>query len=368
MNTPVILPVLLGERGYDIHIGSGLLAQTAELLPFSLEGRRCFILTDTHAGHYAPVLEKALVKGGGTAFTLVMTPGEATKSYDGLIKVLDWLLDNRADRQSVLFSLGGGVIGDLGGLAAAVALRGISYVQVPTTLLAQVDSAVGGKTAIDTKQGKNLVGAFYQPRAVIADLDTLDTLSEREMRAGYAEIVKYGFIRDAAFFAWLEENGKKVLEKNKIALSHAIYESCKAKAAIVALDETETNDVRALLNFGHTFGHAFEKMLNYDGRLLHGEAVAIGMGMAFDLSVALGHCPAAQADKAKTHMRALGLKTGADVSGVTVAGILEAMKSDKKTENGKMNFILARAIGDTFVVRDVPPAAVQAVIEKNLSI
>lgn len=357
------LHVALGDHAYDIVIGSGLLARARDLVPEKSRRSKIFILTDRNAGKFHA---DALKSSFPDASILSMEPGEHSKSYQGLETVLDWLLDGKADRHSLLIALGGGVIGDLGGLAAALALRGIPYVQVPTTLLAQVDSAVGGKTAIDTKQGKNLVGAFYQPDVVISDLDTLKTLPERERKAGYAEIVKYAFIRDCAFFAWLQENGQAVLACDPAALTHAVKVSCAHKAQIVAEDEKEQKDLRALLNFGHTFGHAFEKLLGYDGRLLHGEAVSLGMVHAFALSVRLGLCSDDDAREAVKHMSDMGLVVRKsdvpDLSAFSTADILVAMQNDKKAEAGQIAFIVVNAIGTSHVKKDVPMDVVKDVI------
>lgn len=358
------LSVALADHAYDIVIGQNLLAEAALWIPEQYRQSKIFILTDENAGrHYAPVLQRNFPG----AAVLILPPGEQNKSYAGLEKVMDWLLDGKADRRSLLLALGGGVIGDLGGLAAALALRGIPYVQIPTTLLAQVDSSVGGKTAIDTRQGKNLVGAFYQPVTVIADLDTLKTLPERERKAGYAEIVKYAFIRDRAFFEWLQGQGAHVIECVPEALLQAVKTSCAHKAAIVAADEKEQNDLRALLNFGHTFGHALEKLLDYDDCLLHGEAVAIGMGLAFDLSVRLGLCPEADRMLAVTHLKKMGLRTAIDQVPALVScatdNILEAMQNDKKAENGSLAFIVSEGIGRSHVRKGVPVDVVRTVLQ-----
>lgn len=357
------LHVALGDHAYDIFIGGGLLSRAGELIPEKSRHSRIFILTDANAGKFHAGALKAAFPD---AAVLTMAPGEHSKSYKGLETVLDWLLDGKADRHSLLMALGGGVMGDLGGLAAALALRGIPYVQVPTTLLAQVDSAVGGKTAIDTKQGKNLVGAFYQPDVVISDLDTLKTLPAREMKAGYAEIVKYAFIRDRAFFEWLQQHGKDVLACDDAALAHAVRVSCTHKAQIVAEDEKEQKDLRALLNFGHTFGHAFEKLLGYDGRLLHGEAVALGMVYAFDLSVRLGLCGDEDRRAAVAHMADRGLVVTKSavpaLAGFSSDDILTAMQNDKKAEAGRLAFIVADGIGASHVAKDVPADIVMDVL------
>ncbi len=369
------LRVDFGARGYDIFVGRGVLAEVPRCLPFPIEGRRCFIVSDRNvAALYAEGLGAVLrdARASGVE-TYVLEPGEESKSLAMLGAVLGWLLDRKIDRKSVIFALGGGVVGDLAGFAAAVVLRGVPYVQIPTTVLAQVDSAVGGKTAIDMPQGKNLVGAFYQPACVIADLGVLDSLPVREVRAGYAEIVKYGLLGDAAFFSWLEENAGAVLGREARALGHAVVESCRAKAGIVSGDELEGDGGRrALLNFGHTFGHAFEAAAGFDGgALLHGEAVAIGMVCAFDLSARLGLCPAAEGARVRAHLAAAGLPVRISdipmLRGVAAERFIDLMHSDKKSEGGKIGFILARGIGAAFASRDVPMRALEETLVASLS-
>ncbi len=359
----------LAERSYSIHIGKGLLEKAAELIPIDLSARKVFILYDKNVYPYVQVLEEALAGKAADTKTLGVKGGEPTKSYDGLQKVLDWLLENKVDRHSVLMAVGGGVIGDLGGFAASVVMRGIPYIQVPTTLLAQVDSSVGGKTGINTVQGKNLVGSFYQPKAVLCDIGTLGTLPERELKAGYAEIVKYGLINDLAFFEWLEKNGENVLALDSDAVSLAVKTSCEAKAAIVATDEKESGQ-RALLNLGHTFGHALEAAANYDGRLLHGEAVAIGMMMAFELSATMALCPQEDPGRVAEHLKACGLKTKiSDISPPlkqSAEEIVELMAGDKKAQAGKIGFILTRGIAEAFQTYDVDMNEVTIIVQKSL--
>jgi 3-dehydroquinate synthase len=302
--------------------------------------------------------------------SLAIEGGEPTKSYHYLQNVLGWLLDGRVDRKSVLFVVGGGVVGDLGGFAASVVLRGIPFVQVPTTLLAQVDSSVGGKTGINTPQGKNLIGSFYQPISVLCNTDTLKTLPERELKAGYAEIVKYGVLGDADFYGWLEANGKKILSLDTAAVTEAVERSCAAKARIVGRDEREqAGGDRALLNFGHTFAHALEAAAGYDGRLLHGEAVSIGMVMAAKLCVKMGLCPGQDATRIENHLKAMGLKTSmADIEPrltQSPAQIADLMHHDKKASSGKIGFILIRGIGQAFQSFDVSMADVIEVIRSN---
>jgi 3-dehydroquinate synthase len=363
--------VELGARSYAIIIGEGLTARLAECLPFSLAGRAAFILTDDNAGRYhAQALKEALMSvGAASVETLALPPGEKTKSFPYLEQTLSWLLGHRIDRQSVLFTLGGGVIGDLGGLAAALAMRGIPFVQVPTTLLAQVDSSVGGKTGINTSQGKNLVGAFYQPVAVLCSLDMLKTLPRREILAGYAEVVKYGLLGDLEFFEWLEAKGRDVCALEPESLGHAVETSCRMKADIVARDERE-QEVRALLNLGHTFGHALEAAAEFDGRLLHGEAVAIGTALAFRLSVRRGHCPPEVADRVEAHFRAMNLPVDIrDIQPRLTVGadeLLALMEHDKKAEQGRLVFILVNGIGQAFVARDVLLEDVRAVLQQSM--
>src|SRR6266702_6524265 len=287
------LRVELGERGYDILVGPGLIGRAgAEILPL-LRRRQAVIVTDeTVARHHLAPLRASLAKHGIAERTVVLPPGEGTKDLAHFGRLVDDILAGGVERRTMLVALGGGVVGDIAGFAAATLLRGIDFVQVPTTLLAQVDSSVGGKTGINTRHGKNLVGAFYQPRLVLADTDVLDTLPKREMLAGYAEVAKYGLIDAPEFFAWCEKNGAAVLSGDAAKRTYAIEQSCLAKACIVAADERETTDLRALLNLGHTFGHALEAETGFGPDLLHGEAVGAGMAMAFDLSARIGLCPA----------------------------------------------------------------------------
>lgn len=361
-----LLRVALDGHAYDIAIGPGLLGSLPRLVPFPLEGRAAFLVSDSNvAPLYASLVEKALASAGvRSVATRIVPAGEESKSFAQLQSLLGWLLDRGVDRKAVLFALGGGVVGDLAGFAAAIVLRGIPYIQLPTTLLAQVDSAVGGKTAIDVPQGKNLVGAFHQPAAVVVDTAVLETLPLREMRAGYAEIVKYGLLGDSRFFAWLEEKGRDVLRREPAALCEAIETSCRTKAAVVAEDALETSGRRALLNLGHTFGHAFEALAGFGGALLHGEAVAIGMVCALDLSVRLGLCPPQDLDRAREHIAGAGLPVAAAqipaLQDINPAACLDLMKGDKKAENGRLTLILARGIGQAFVARDVP---IEAILE-----
>ena len=363
--------VELGERTYDILIGAGLLARLPEIASGMLGGRRVAIVTDeaVAAHHLAPV-EAALVDAGYEATAIVLPPGEQTKSFSELERLVSRLLDLRIERGDTVIALGGGVIGDLAGFAAAVLKRGTGFLQCPTTLLAQVDSSVGGKTGIDMPQGKNLVGAFYQPRGVIADLSALDTLPPREGQAGYAEIVKYGLIDRPAFFDWLEANGSRVLAGARDAQAYAVAESCRAKAAVVVADEREAGR-RALLNLGHTFGHALETLSGYDGRLLHGEAVALGCVMAFDLSVRLGYASEAEAERLRRHLEAVGLPTALPESlhadSLTPERLIAAMAQDKKVSDGRLAFVLLRRIGDAFLNREVPQETLMKTLRNCLA-
>ncbi|MEM6902806.1 MAG: 3-dehydroquinate synthase [Pseudomonadota bacterium] len=362
----------LDGRSYDIEIGGGLLAKAGGRLT-GLFGDRLLVpvvdaaVADTHL----PKLTKSLSAAGIRSTDPIIVPaGEASKGWEGFVRVVEGLLDRGVDRQAAVLALGGGVIGDLAGYAAASTMRGLDFVQLPTTLLAQVDSAVGGKTGINTRHGKNLVGAFHQPRHVLIDTDTLATLPHREMRAGYAEIIKYGLLGDAAFFAWLEQHGQAVLDREPTALTEAIARSCAAKAAIVAADEREAGQ-RALLNLGHTFAHALEAEAGYDGSLLHGEAVSIGLALAFRLSAALGYCDGAVIDQVEAHLERQDLPvlpiTGNWRRGLSTDRLLTHMRLDKKAEAGRLTFILARGIGDSFVSRDVDEASVRPVLDEFLA-
>jgi 3-dehydroquinate synthase len=346
----------LGERSYDIAVGDGVLKTAGAAIRAAAGIGKCWIVTDeTVAATYLAPLQKSLEATGLAAQAIILAPGEGSKNFETLQKIVNAVLDGSPERSSTLIALGGGVIGDLTGFAASIILRGINFVQIPTTLLAQVDSSVGGKTGINTRHGKNLAGAFYQPKLVIADTGVLDTLPRRELLAGYAEVVKYGLIRDAGFFDWLEQNGPAVLDGDGKARAHAVRASCAAKAAVVAEDERE-NGVRALLNFGHTFGHALEAETGFSAELLHGEAVAIGMIMALELSAKLGLCPAADVDRVRRHYAATGLPTTLPTAQNRVwdpATLIRHMGHDKKVQDGKVTFILARSIGDAFIARDV---------------
>ncbi|MSO54564.1 MAG: 3-dehydroquinate synthase [Rhodospirillales bacterium] len=373
MNDPVppreAITVGLGARRYDVVIGEGLITEAGQLARPLLDRPRVIIVTDSKvAPLYLEPVKAAFGRAGVDALSVVVDAGEETKDLENLGRLADQLLEARVERTTTLVALGGGVVGDLAGFAAAVILRGIDFIQIPTTLLAQVDSSIGGKTGINTRYGKNLIGAFYQPRLVLADIRALDTLPPREVRSGYAEIVKYGLIDDAAFFEWLEANGAALLAGDRDRRRHAVAKSCAAKASVVAEDERETGR-RGLLNLGHTFGHALEALTGYGSALLHGEAVAIGMGLAFDLSARLGLCPAGDADRIRRHLKACGLPTELKAIAApswTADGIIETMTRDKKVKDGRITFILARGIGRAFESRDASPEVLKQVLSDAL--
>ena len=363
-----IVHLPLGERSYDIKIGPGLLAQAdVHLAPF-ITDRHVIIIADSNTKPlYQSDLAQRLTPLCRRIDCLDVPAGEGAKSLTQFATLMEDILALGVDRSAVLIALGGGVIGDLVGYAAASLLRGVDFIQIPTSLLAQVDSSVGGKTGINAKVGKNLIGAFYQPKLVLADSDVLATLSPRQMRAGYAEIVKYGLLGDATFFEWLEANGAAVIAGDKDALAHAVMTSCLAKAAIVSADETEAGN-RALLNLGHTFAHAFEAEAGYDGRLLHGEAVAVGLGLAFEFSAYLSLGNSQDAGRVKAHLAQMGLPQSLDdlpagkADARTLAG---HMMKDKKTQNGVLTFILVSQIGAAEIVSDVKADDVIAFIESR---
>lgn len=364
----MIVDVALGDRAYSIHIAPGLLGAAAAVVgPFARGGRLVVVTDESVAALHLGTLTTGLP---GIRLELIVLPsGEATKDWVHLQLVVERLLELGVERNDAVVALGGGVIGDLVGFACSILRRGCRFVQVPTTLLSQVDSSVGGKTAINTKAGKNLVGAFHQPVAVLIDPAVLATLPRRELMAGYAEVVKYGLINDADFFAWCETNGDTVLDGDATAQIHAIAHSCRAKAAVVAADERETGDIRALLNLGHTFGHAFEAETGFSSRLLHGEAVALGMVQAFRLSARLGLCPQADATRVAAHLSGLGFIIEPAELGLacTAARLVEHMKQDKKMSAGRLAFILAHGIGQSFVSRDVELAEVEAFLADQLA-
>jgi len=364
--------VALGARSYNVLIGPGLMARAADLVTSRLGAVRCAIVTDRNvaACHLAP-LEKSLAAQGRHLGTTILPPGEATKNFAELAALCERLLETGLERRDLVIALGGGVIGDLTGFAASIVRRGVRFVQVPTTLLAQVDSSVGGKTAINTPQGKNLVGSFHQPSLVLADTDLLATLSPREFRAGYAEAAKYGMLGDAAFFEWLEHNWQAVFSREADALTRAVRVAVQGKADIVARDETETGD-RMLLNLGHTFGHALEAWAGYSDRLLHGEAIAIGICLAFRLSEELGLIGNNSVARVEAHLAATGLPTRiVDIAGEPkpgAAALVKIMGQDKKVQEGRPALILARGIGEAFITRDVATDTVRDFLARQLAV
>jgi 3-dehydroquinate synthase len=363
--------VALDERSYDVIIGPGLLDDLPGLATGCFGATRFAIVTDEHVAksHLGP-LSEALAQRGLLRTSVILPAGEQTKGFDQLRFLSETLLSGGVERRDVVIALGGGVIGDLAGFAAAVLRRGVRYLQGPTSLLAQVDSSVGGKTAINTPQGKNLIGAFHQPGLVLADTATLATLPDREMRAGYAEVVKYGLLGDKVFYGWLEDNASKVMGRDPAAVVRAVTRSVEMKADIVARDETETGE-RQLLNLGHTFGHALEAFTGYSDRLLHGEGVAIGMCLAFRLSEEIGACPPQTAARVSAHVKAMGLPThvqdipGGDLPSADV--LVDLMGQDKKVRDGQLTFILARGIGDAFITREVARDDVRRFLEAQLA-
>jgi 3-dehydroquinate synthase len=369
VSQPTTVRVELAERSYDIVVGAGVVAHAGTLLAPLVGGGNLVLITDSHlaaTGHLER-LETSLDAAGLRHRRVVVPAGEASKSMGQLERLLDDLLAAGLERSTTVVAFGGGVIGDLAGFCAAVLLRGLAFVQIPTSLLAQVDSAVGGKTGINTRHGKNLVGSFHQPRLVLSDTELLASLPPRELRSGYAEVVKYGLIDRPEFFDWLEEHGADLLAGDAGAQQHAVVTSCRAKAEIVAADERET-DRRALLNLGHTFGHAYEALAGYGDTLLHGEAVALGMVQAFALSARLGLCPSADAERVRTHLAAVGLPTDPAVArpgGFAAASMLEMMSRDKKVASGRLRFVLVRGIGAAFVTDQVPVETLRALLEQG---
>lgn len=356
------LTVELGTRSYPIIMGDGVLQHAGALLQPLLKGTRTIIISDSNvAPLYLSTLEASLQKAGFSTQHIVLPHGETTKSFFHFETLLNDILALHPDRKTALIALGGGVIGDITGFAASVLLRGMPFVQIPTTLLAQVDSSVGGKTAINSPHGKNLIGAFYQPKAVLADIAALRSLPEREFLAGYAEVLKYALIQDPAFFHWLEQHGHSMLEGNTEDTLYAIYHSCTMKARIVQADEHE-GGVRALLNLGHTFGHALEKETGYGDTLLHGEAVGLGMLMALDLSIARGICPKEDFTRTRQHMHQMGLPTALEqiTSSWNIKHLLAHCYHDKKVEDGVLTFILLKGIGKAFISKDVTAAEAKA--------
>jgi len=369
---PMIVDVALGERTYDIVIGRDVLQSLGGRIAALRPGVRTAIVTDRNVARYwLEQTEASLAKAGIAASRIVVGEGEGSKTYAGLEQVSEALIAARIERNDLVIALGGGVVGDLAGFAAAILRRGVDFVQIPTSLLAQVDSSVGGKTGINSPQGKNLLGAFHQPVLVIADTAVLDTLSPRQFRAGYAEVAKYGVLGDEAFFTWLEKNHAEVF-RGGTAREHAIATSCRAKAAIVARDERETGD-RALLNLGHTFGHALEAATGFSDRLFHGEGVAIGMVLAAEFSAELGMIAKADATRIERHLAEVGLPTHLqDIAGFAQEGLGDAdalvalMAQDKKVKRGKLTFILLEAVGRAVIAKEVAPSLVRDFLQAKL--
>lgn len=365
----VAVHVPLGDRSYDIHIGQGFLKNSPQyLLPF-LARPKISIVTDSNVGPlHLKTLTSALAEAGIEYSSLTLPAGEGTKSWQFLSKTIDFFLDEKVERSDVVVALGGGVIGDLVGFAAAILRRGVDFVQIPTSLLAQVDSSVGGKTGINASQGKNLIGAFHQPKLVLADIDILGTLKPRDFLAGYGEVVKYGLLGSERFFAWLEKNGPSLAQGNIAARIEAVRISCQMKADIVERDETEQGE-RALLNLGHTFCHALEAATGYSDRLLHGEGVAIGCALAFETSARLGLCAQEAPSRLREHLNAMRMKTDIrDIEGdmPDAVKILSLMGQDKKVVGKQLNFIMARSIGESFMTSDVSNKVIMAVIEDSM--
>ena len=360
-----IVSVALGDRSYDVRIEAGLLARAAEHLAPLAKGRPLMVVTDDNLIRHWNTLQKGLIAAGVEARGLILEAGEGTKSWGQLEGLTDWLIEQGVERSDYVIALGGGVIGDLVGFATSILKRGCNFVQIPTTLLAQVDSSVGGKTAINSRAGKNLIGAFHQPSVVLIDPQVLDTLPARQLRAGYAEVVKYGLIDDFAFFEWCETNAAALLAGDSAAREYAIAHSVAAKARIVGEDERETTGKRALLNLGHTFGHALEAETGFSDKLLHGEGVAAGMALAFAYSARRGLCSAQDAERISAHLRAIGLPDGLKAAGVTASGarLVEHMLHDKKMAAGTLPFLLARGIGQTFLDKTVDLKDVEAFLD-----
>jgi 3-dehydroquinate synthase len=369
MTDPKRVHVDLGSRAYDILIGRGLLTEAGHLLLAMMPRRKTMIVTDENvARHHLATLEAALAAAGIDSSSVVLPAGETTKSFSSLETLCDSLLAAELERKDAVIALGGGVIGDLTGFASSIIRRGIGFVQIPTTLLAQVDSSVGGKTGINTRHGKNLIGSFYQPSLVLADLELLHTLPLRERAAGYAEVAKYGLLGDSEFFSWLETHGEAVIAGDHHAVLQAVETSCRAKAAIVVEDETETGR-RALLNLGHTFAHALEAATGYSQLLLHGEAVAIGMVQAFRFSEKLGHCATGTANRVAAHLKHVGLPVDTKAIAKHLpppARMAAIMRQDKKASGGRLTFILVHAIGAAFVAKNVDEDAVIEFLTQDL--
>lgn len=365
-----IVRVNLAERSYDIHIGPGLLAASGALIAPLLERSRVAVITDENVANlHLTTLSNGLKSHGIDMVSLALPAGESTKAWPQFSRAVEWLLEQQIERNDVVVAFGGGVIGDLAGFAASVLRRGVRFVQIPTSLLAQVDSSVGGKTGINAPQGKNLIGAFHQPSLVLADTEVLGTLTERDFLAGYGEVVKYGMLGDIDFFQWLEKNGPGLAAGDMALRIEAVRRSCQMKADIVARDELEKGD-RALLNLGHTFCHALEAATGFGDRLLHGEGVAIGCALAFEVSAQLGLCSQEDPSRVRAHLKDMGMKVDlADISGdlPDADAIMALMMQDKKMMGGTLHYVMARSIGDAFVTSDVDPEVVRKVLQEALA-
>ncbi|MBS9716159.1 3-dehydroquinate synthase [Pseudohalocynthiibacter aestuariivivens] len=364
------LRVNLAERSYDIKIGTGLIVNAGAEISAYLDRPRVAVLTDENvAAKHLEALRTGLTASGVDMVALTLPAGEATKSWPHFERSVEWLLEQKIERRDVVVAFGGGVIGDLAGFAAAVLRRGVRFVQIPTSLLAQVDSSVGGKTGINAPQGKNLIGAFHQPTLVLADIEVLGTLTPRDFLAGYGEVAKYGMLGDEAFFEWLEKNGPALASGDMEARAYAVKRSCEMKADIVERDETELGD-RALLNLGHTFCHALEAATGYSDRLFHGEGVAVGCALAFEVSARMGFCSQESPSRVRAHLKTMGMKTDlADIKGALpdAEALIALMRQDKKVVDGQIKFVMARAIGDAFVTSDVDLDIVKTVLSEALA-
>lgn len=366
-----VVHVALADRAYDVRIGTGLIDRAgAEIAPFLRRPKVAVVTDEKVAALHLPALRDGLSQAGIAMSVLTLPPGEATKSWPHFSETVEWLLGEKVERNDVVVALGGGVIGDLAGFAAAVLRRGVRLIQLPTSLLAQVDSSVGGKTGINSPHGKNLIGAFHQPSLVLADIDLLGTLRARDFLAGYGEVVKYGLLGDAEFFQWLEQNGPGLAAGDSDLRAYAVRRSVEMKAEIVVRDETEQGD-RALLNLGHTFCHALEAATDYSDRLLHGEGVAIGCALAFETSARLGLCAQEDPSRVRAHLKAMGLRTDlADIAGdlPSADALVALMAQDKKVLDGKLRFVLARGIGQAFVASEVDTGVVRTILDDALAV
>ncbi|MFT7390304.1 MAG: 3-dehydroquinate synthase [Paracoccaceae bacterium] len=362
--------VALGARSYGIEIGQGLLAEAGALIaPLLRRPQICIVTDENVAAAHLGALTGGLAAAGIVSAALTLSAGEGTKNMVDLTATVEWLLERKVERNDLIIAFGGGVIGDLAGFAASILRRGVGFVQIPTSLLAQVDSSVGGKTGVNASQGKNLIGAFHQPRLVLADTDVLSSLTPRQFLSGYGEVVKYGLLGDADFFAWLEVNGPALKAGDPAARLYAVRRCVEMKAGIVARDETEQGE-RALLNLGHTFGHALESATGYCDRLTHGEGVSIGCQLAFDVSARMGLCSQEDPSRVAAHLRAMGMRSSlAEIPGdlPDVDGLIDLMAQDKKVQAGRLTFILAHGIGEAFVTRDADLSAVRMVLAEGLA-